>query len=100
MVGGTARLFRQSSVTLSCQLKFSKESEGIYVTNPFDDTNATFRILVNDLQQHSLWPSFADVPKGWMVMFGPDGRQECLDFVSRSWTDMTPRTVAELAASQ
>ncbi|ALV45190.1 MbtH protein [Arthrobacter alpinus] len=70
------------------------------MTNPFDDTNATFRVLVNDLQQHSLWPSFADVPNGWMVMYGPAGRQECLDFVSRSWTDMTPRTVAELAASQ
>lgn len=67
--------------------------------NPFDDTTATFRVIVNDLQQHSLWPSFAEVPQGWVVMFGPESRPECLEYVARSWTDMTPRSVAELAAS-
>ncbi|MFI5086159.1 MAG: MbtH family protein [Actinomycetales bacterium] len=69
------------------------------MTNPFDDTTGTFRVLVNDLQQHSLWPSFADVPQGWVLMYGPDSRDACLEYVSSNWTDMTPRTVAELAAS-
>lgn len=69
------------------------------MTNPFDDTAASFRVLVNDRQQHSLWPSFAEVPQGWVVMFGPDSRADCLEYVSQNWTDMAPRTVAELAAS-
>ena len=33
-------------------------------TNPFDDDNGTFYVLVNDEDQHSLWPTFADVPAG------------------------------------
>lgn len=31
-------------------------------TNPFDDNEGRFLVLVNDEGQHSLWPSFADVP--------------------------------------
>jgi uncharacterized protein YbdZ (MbtH family) len=27
--------------------------------NPFDDEAATFFVLVNDEDQHSLWPTFA-----------------------------------------
>jgi uncharacterized protein YbdZ (MbtH family) len=34
-------------------------------TNPFDDDNASFLVLVNEEEQHSLWPTFADVPAGW-----------------------------------
>ncbi len=32
--------------------------------NPFDDDNGSFFVLVNDEEQHSLWPAFADVPVG------------------------------------
>lgn len=69
------------------------------MTNPFDDATANFRVIVNDLQQHSLWPSFADVPGGWVVMYGPQSREQCLEYVGQNWTDMLPRHVAELAAS-
>ena len=31
-------------------------------TNPFDDETGTFLVVVNDEDQHSLWPTFADVP--------------------------------------
>ena len=33
-------------------------------TNPFDDENANFFVLVNDEDQHSLWPTFTDKPAG------------------------------------
>ncbi|MGW3730031.1 MbtH family protein, partial [Streptomyces sp. NPDC000851] len=36
-------------------------------TNPFDDADGRFLVLVNDEGQHSLWPSFADVPGGWTI---------------------------------
>lgn len=68
------------------------------MTNPFDDTAASFYVLVNDLQQHSLWPAFADQPSGWTTVFGPDSREQCLDYVARNWTDMTPRTLSGLAS--
>ena len=42
------------------------------MTNPFDDENGRFYVLVNDENQHSLWPTFADVPAGWTKVFGED----------------------------
>jgi MbtH protein len=64
-------------------------------TNPFDDENGTFVVLVNDEDQHSLWPTFADVPAGWRTIFGPSGRAECLTYVEENWTDMRPRSLRE-----
>jgi len=65
------------------------------VTNPFEDPDASFVVLVNDEGQHSLWPVLVDVPDGWRVVFGEAGRQECLDFIEGSWTDMRPKTLIE-----
>jgi MbtH protein len=67
-------------------------------SNPFDDTDGRFLVLVNDEEQHSLWPVFADVPGGWAVVFGgPDGidRDRALAYVDENWTDMRPRTLRE-----
>jgi MbtH protein len=73
--------------------------------NPFEDPDARYLVLINDEGQHSLWPVFADVPKGWEVIFGEEGRQECLDFIEKNWTDMRPNSLirqmeAEAAAQQ
>jgi MbtH protein len=66
--------------------------------NPFDNENGTFFVLVNDEGQHSLWPTFADVPAGWKVVFGEDGRQPCLDYIEKNWTDMRPKSlIAEMS---
>jgi len=62
-------------------------------TNPFEDTNAKYFVLINDEGQHSLWPVFAEVPAGWEVIFGEDGRQECLDFIEKNWTDLRPKSL-------
>ncbi|GAA3462645.1 MbtH family protein [Saccharothrix longispora] len=60
------------------------------MTNPFDDPEGRFRVLVNDEGQHSLWPSFADVPAGWDAVFGPDTREACGAYVEENWTDLRP----------
>jgi MbtH protein len=62
-------------------------------TNPFEDEDANYFVLINDEGQHSLWPVFADVPDGWEVIFGEDGRQACLDFIEKNWTDMRPNSL-------
>lgn len=69
------------------------------MTNPFDDTSAEFRVLVNELQQHSLWPEFADVPAGWVVVFGPAPKPDCLDYVTENWDDITPVRDRDLAVT-
>jgi MbtH protein len=63
------------------------------VTNPFEDQDATYVVLINDEGQYSLWPVFADVPDGWRVVFGEAPRQECVDFIEKSWTDMRPNSL-------
>lgn len=68
-----------------------------HATNPFEDDEARFLVLVNDEGEHSLWPAFAEVPKGWTVTLPEDTRQACLDHVERTWTDMRPRSLAEAA---
>jgi MbtH protein len=64
-------------------------------TNPFDDADGRFLVLVNGEGQHSLWPSFADVPGGWTVAFEENTRAACLEYVEANWTDLRPRSLAE-----
>jgi MbtH protein len=65
------------------------------MTNVFEDDNAEYLVVVNDENQHSLWPAFRDVPAGWTPV-GPRGkRKECLDWIEEHWTDMRPRSLAE-----
>jgi MbtH protein len=65
------------------------------MTNPFEDPDGTYLVLVNAENQHSLWPEFVDVPAGWTIAFGPDARQACLDHVEVNWTDMRPKSLAD-----
>lgn len=60
------------------------------MTNPFEDPEGSYLVLVNDEGQHSLWPSFVDVPAGWRSVFGEDAREACLAYVDEHWTDMRP----------
>ncbi|WP_431936273.1 MbtH family protein [Micromonospora sp. RP3T] len=68
------------------------------MTNPFEDPDGRFVVLVNDEDQHSLWPTFADVPAGWRVVHGEDTREACLTYVEEHWTDMRPRSLVEAMA--
>ncbi|MFD4243573.1 MbtH family protein [Streptomyces sp. NPDC058525] len=63
-------------------------------TNPFDDAEGRFLVLANDEGQHSLWPSFAEVPGGWTVVLDANTREACLDFIEANWTDLRPRSLA------
>jgi uncharacterized protein YbdZ (MbtH family) len=65
------------------------------MTNPFDNEDGSFFVLVNDEGQHSLWPAFAEVPDGWTVVHGEASRPECLTFVEQNWTDLRPKSLIE-----
>ena len=69
-------------------------------SNPFEDADGTFFVLVNHENQHSLWPSWAAVPDGWTTVHGPSTRDSALDYVNEHWTDMRPASlVAAMQAS-
>jgi MbtH protein len=63
------------------------------VTNPFDNSDGIFLVLVNDEGQHSLWPDFAVIPGGWTSVFGPAPRSACLEYTEEHWVDMRPRSL-------
>jgi MbtH protein len=65
------------------------------MSNPFDDENGEFAVLVNDEGQYSLWPTFRDVPAGWTAALARGTRAECLEYVERNWTDMRPKSLIE-----
>ncbi|MBZ6227081.1 MbtH family protein [Streptomyces olivaceus] len=66
-------------------------------TNPFDDADGRFLVVVNHEGQHSLWPSFAEVPGGWTVAFEENTRDACLAYVEANWRDLRPRSLVESA---
>jgi MbtH protein len=65
------------------------------MTNPFEDENGEYCVLVNHELQYSLWPTFRDAPAGWNKV-GPTGkRQVCLDWIEQNWTDMRPKSLVD-----
>ena len=63
------------------------------MTNPFDDDNTVFIVLLNDEGQYSLWPEFIDVPPGWKQV-GPIGsKEDCSAWIDENWTDMRPKSL-------
>ncbi|MEU9885460.1 MbtH family protein [Sphaerisporangium sp. NPDC051017] len=65
--------------------------------NPFDDPDGRFYVLVNNEGQYSLWPSFAEIPRGWGIVLEEKDRQTVLDYINEHWTDMRPKSLREVA---
>lgn len=63
-------------------------------TNPFEDESGQYLVLVNDEDQHSLWPEDIAVPGGWRTAHGRDGRAACLAYVEANWTGLRPGPVS------
>jgi MbtH protein len=63
--------------------------------NPFEDPDGTYLVLVNDEGQHSLWPSFVEVPAGWTIALPETSRQACIEYIDTNWTDMRPKSLIE-----
>jgi len=69
-------------------------------TNPFEDEDGVYHVLVNDEGQHSLWPSFREVPQGWAIKFKSATRAACLDYINQNWTDMRPKSLIDKMAKE
>jgi|SRR5580700_5301410 MbtH protein len=67
----------------------------VKVANPFEDENGVYHVLINDEGQHSLWPTFIEIPDGWRIIHKSDTRAACLEFINKNWTDMRPNSLIE-----
>ncbi len=66
------------------------------MANPFEDENRNYHVLVNDENQHSLWPSWIAVPDGWQSVLSDRPRPECLAYVEEHWTDLRPASLTRV----
>ncbi|GIG88025.1 MbtH family protein [Plantactinospora endophytica] len=70
------------------------------MSNPFDDDEARFHVLVNDEGQYSLWPAALAEPAGWSAVLRDERRAECLAHVEAVWQDMRPRSLVAATGQQ
>ena len=56
------------------------------MTNPFENENGEFMVLVNHEGQHSLWPTFKEVPVG-LVSRWPQRKKERMSGLGRDQLD-------------
>ncbi|MEV8480102.1 MbtH family protein [Streptomyces sp. NPDC051173] len=68
------------------------------MSNPFEDANSTYLVLVNSEEQYSLWPSSVNIPAGWTVEHGAAPKESCVEFIDATWTDMRPRSLRDAMA--
>ncbi|MGE3875601.1 MAG: MbtH family protein [Parvibaculaceae bacterium] len=71
----------------------ANEDQEQATTNPFDDENGTFVVLLNEDEQYSLWPAHIDVPAGWRIVHPADSRRACFDFIEGNWNDLRPKSL-------
>ncbi|WP_084177175.1 MbtH family NRPS accessory protein [Labrenzia sp. DG1229] len=69
------------------------------MSNPFEINNHEYYVLANHESQHSMWPIFCPVPRGWIVVHGPKRRQDCLDYIAENWMDLRPKSLADKMAT-
>lgn len=70
------------------------------MNNPFDNPDGRYFVLTNDEGQHSLWPSFAEVPGGWHAVYGEADRESSLRYIEEHWTDLRPNSLARDLGNQ
>jgi MbtH protein len=58
-------------------------------------SDVEYLVVVNDEEQHSIWPTHRQVPSGWRDVGVHGSKEECLDHIERVWTDIRPRSARE-----
>jgi amino acid adenylation domain-containing protein/thioester reductase-like protein len=59
-----------------------------------------FVAVVNDQEQHALWPAELTVPPGWRRTSAVLSASDCLAVIARAWPDVTPAAVRAGAPGQ
>lgn len=54
------------------------------------DENSTYKVVVNNEEQYSIWPAERELPLGWKAEGFEGTKRQCLDHIEEIWTDMRP----------
>jgi MbtH protein len=66
----------------------------------WDSEETRFNVVVNDEEQYSIWPTFKDIPAGWRAVGVVGTKNECLDYIEKTWTDMRPLSLRRALEKQ
>ncbi|WP_051790247.1 MbtH family NRPS accessory protein [Streptomyces sp. NRRL S-1022] len=55
-----------------------------------DTDERTYRVVLNDEEQYSVWLADRELPLGWRAEGTEGSRAECLAHIGTVWTDMRP----------
>lgn len=61
------------------------------VDSPDDDP--LFKVVLNDQEQYSVWPTQRPNPLGWRDAGKSGTKADCLAFIAQIWDDMRPLSV-------
>jgi MbtH protein len=53
-------------------------------------TEEIYTVVLNHEEQYSIWPQYKEIPAGWTSAGKVGPKQECLDYINETWTDMRP----------
>jgi len=54
------------------------------------DDPRTYRVVVNDEEQYSIWPVDKQIPLGWKDAGRAGPKPDCLAYIKEVWVDMRP----------
>jgi MbtH protein len=56
-------------------------------------THDTFKVVLNDEEQYSIWAADRPNPAGWRDEGFAGTKEECLAHIEEVWTDMRPKSL-------
>jgi MbtH protein len=60
-----------------------------------DDDRTTYKVVVNDEDQYSIWPVRQRNPPGWRDVGVSGPKPICLAHIDEVWVDVRPRSLRE-----
>jgi MbtH protein len=58
-----------------------------------DWTSGRLKVVMNDEEQYSIWPSDRENPAGWKDAGMTGTKDECLAWINENWKDMRPASL-------
>jgi MbtH protein len=60
------------------------------MTNDERENTITYKAVVNDEEQYSIWRADKAIPRGWRDTGKQGLKSECLAYIGEVWKDMRP----------
>ena len=61
----------------------------------FDSQQRIYQVVMNSEEQYSIGPEERTLPPGWSFCGFKGSKEDCLQEISRVWTDMRPKSLRD-----